>query len=88
MPTSEPKSVERTNSGSVIVFDLATQTITTKKAKKFKDALPKPHPAPRFGNSVDIYDESRLIATLNLGKLGWFTTTKRLFGRCNQILVI
>ena len=36
MPTSEPKQILRTNSGSVIVFDLATQTITTKKAKKLK----------------------------------------------------
>ena len=36
MPTSEPKEFQRTNSGSVIVFDLATQTITTKKAKKLK----------------------------------------------------
>lgn len=36
MPTSELKKVQRTNSGSVIVFDLATQTITTKKAKKLK----------------------------------------------------
>ena len=44
--------------------------------------------APRFGSSVDLYDESRLIATLNLGKLGWGTTRKRWFGKCNQILVM
>ena len=36
MPTSEPKKFQRTNSGSVIVFDLATQTATIKKAKKLK----------------------------------------------------
>ena len=46
------------------------------------------HTAPHFGSRVDIYDESRLIATLNLGKLGWGTTTKRWFGKCNQILVV
>ncbi len=43
MPISEPKPIKRTNSGSVIVFDLATQTITTKKAKKLK------------GNDIDSY---------------------------------
>ena len=44
--------------------------------------------APKFGNRVDIYDESRLLATINLRKLGWATNTKRLFGKCNQILIV
>ena len=36
----------------------------------------KLYTAPRFGNHVDLWDESRLIARLDLDKLGWSTTMK------------
>lgn len=29
-----------------------------------------------------------MVATVNLSKLGWAANTKRLFGKCNQILVM
>ena len=35
-PESDIKPIQRTNSGHVIVFDPATQTLTTEKAKKLK----------------------------------------------------
>lgn len=47
--------------------------------------------APKWFNHVDIYDEGALkrhIATLNLGKLGWTASMKRLCGRCNDIYMM
>ena len=47
--------------------------------------------APKWFNHVDIYDEgefNRLVATLNLGKLGWATSMKRLCGKCNDIYMM
>lgn len=47
--------------------------------------------APKWFNHVDIYDEGefkRLVATLNLGKLGWATSMKRLCGKCNDIYMM
>jgi hypothetical protein len=44
--------------------------------------------APKLGSRVDVFVNSRLIATINLSKLGWATNTKRCFGKCNQILII
>ena len=36
MTTTELKTIQRVNSGTVIVYDLSVQTITTQKAKKFR----------------------------------------------------
>ena len=47
--------------------------------------------APKWGSRVDIYDDSesnRLVATLNLSKLGWLVNARRLVGKCNEILVM
>ena len=44
--------------------------------------------APKLGSRVEIREGSRLLATINLSKLGWTTNIRRLFGRCNEILVI
>ncbi|KAL2046845.1 hypothetical protein N7G274_000863 [Stereocaulon virgatum] len=89
--SSDPdiKPTKRTNSGSVIVFDPNSQTVTIERAESLKDQeATKTQTAPKFGNRVDIYDESRLVATLNLRKLGWVPNAKRLVGKCNQILVM
>lgn len=106
MSESGIKPIKRTNSGHVIVFDPATQTLTTEKAKRLKgisfnitilyhlhtnsciDQNAKLQTAPKLGSRVDIFIDSRLVATINLSKLGWATNTKRLFGKCNQILVM
>ena len=37
----EPKKIQRTNSGRVIVFDPCTQTLTTEKAKRLKGESPE-----------------------------------------------
>ncbi|KAK0513733.1 hypothetical protein JMJ35_003455 [Cladonia borealis] len=87
-PEPQPKPIERVNSGDVIVYDLAIQTITTQKAEKYKDQEAKLFNAPRFSNHVDLWDDSRLIARLDLDKLGWGTTTKRWFGKCKQIQMV
>ena len=105
-PDSDPKPIQRTNSGQVIVFDPATQTLTTEKAKRLKgtsctlqeiccahihsdiDHDAKLRTAPKFGSRVDIFVDSRLVATINLSKLGLVTNAKRFFGKCNQILVM
>ncbi|KAK3173000.1 hypothetical protein OEA41_006328 [Lepraria neglecta] len=87
-PESDIKPIQRTNSGHVIVFDPATQTLTTEKAKRLKDYDAKLQTAPKLGSRVDIFVDSRLVATINLSKLSWATNTKRFFGKCNQILVM
>ncbi len=53
-------------------------------------------PTPRWQSHVLIYadaltepePERRLVAALNLDKLGWSTNVKRLFGRRSQIYVM
>lgn len=89
-PSPEPKPVRRTNSGSAIVFDPVAQRITTAKVSTLENHKPI-KTAPRWFNHVDIYDEGelkRLVAILNLGKLGWATSVKRLCGKCNDIYVM
>lgn len=36
MATTEPTTIQRVTSGSVIIYDLADHTIRTQKAEKFK----------------------------------------------------
>ena len=50
-------------------------------------------PAPKFSNHVDVFAKSeygteRLVANLNLEKLGWGTSIKRLCGRIRYIYVM
>ncbi|KAL9099784.1 MAG: hypothetical protein Q9163_004757 [Psora crenata] len=90
---NEVKPIGRTNSGTVILFDLATQTITTQKKKRIpeKKIYKYEKPAPRFGNRVKIFEgagSSLLVASLNLDKLGWGASLKRLCGKCNDIYVM
>ena len=46
--------------------------------------------APKLGNRVEIYDDdySRMLCTINLKKIGFINNTRRLFGKCNEILVV
>lgn len=53
----------------------------------------KCQPAPKFSNHVDVfakreYGTERLVANLNLEKLGWGTSIKRLCGRIRYIYVM
>lgn len=89
-PASEPKLLGRTNSGSAIVFDPIAQRMTTAKVSRLGNHKPI-KTAPKWFNHVDIYDEGefkRLVATLNLGKLGWAANMKRLCGKCNDIYMM
>ncbi|MCJ1349382.1 hypothetical protein MMC31_007622 [Peltigera leucophlebia] len=82
--------------GRVIVFDPETQTMTTEKLKHLGEPVIE-QPTPKWQNHVLIYSqarstepepERRLVAGLNLGKLGWTTNVKRLFGRRSHIYVM
>ncbi|CAD6566725.1 MAG: hypothetical protein ASARMPREDX12_008810 [Alectoria sarmentosa] len=89
-PITEIKPLGRTNSGSAIVFDPVAQRITTAKVSRLENHKPI-KTAPKWFNHVDIYDEGdfkRLVATLNLGKLGWAANMKRLCGKCNDIYMM
>lgn len=91
MSDASPKPVRRTSSGRAIVFDPIAQKITTKKISTLQNQKPLKTIAPKWFNHVDIYDESefrRLIATLNLGGLGWSASMKRLCGKCNDIYMM
>ncbi len=53
----------------------------------------KCQPAPKFSNHVDVFAKrecgtERLVANLNLEKLGWGTSIKRLCGRIRYIYVM
>ncbi|CAF9933071.1 MAG: hypothetical protein ALECFALPRED_005470 [Alectoria fallacina] len=88
--TPEIKPLGRTNSGSAIVFDPVAQRITTAKVSRLENHKPI-KTAPKWFNHVEIYDEGefkRLVATLNLGKLGWAANMKRLCGKCNDIYMM
>ena len=43
--------------------------------------------APKLGSYVDLYEGVSMIAQIKLGQLGWAANTKRLFGKCNQIVI-
>ncbi|CAF9912279.1 hypothetical protein IMSHALPRED_000272 [Imshaugia aleurites] len=86
----EPKPQGRTNSGSAIVYDPVAQRITTAKVSRLENRKPI-KTAPKWWNHVDLYSDgeiSRLIATLNLGVLGWTANMKRLCGKCNDIYMM
>lgn len=51
--------------------------------------------APKMGKWVNVYENGRneeirglLLTTLNLSKLGWANSCRRLVGRCNDIYVL
>ena len=51
--------------------------------------------APKIGRWVHVYERSNreknrglVLTTLNLNKLGWANSCRRLFGRCNDIYVV
>ena len=44
--------------------------------------------APRVGNQVALWEGVMMIATIKLGQIGWKANMKRLFGKCNQIVII
>ncbi|MCJ1342316.1 hypothetical protein MMC31_000498 [Peltigera leucophlebia] len=82
---------------SVIVFDPVTQTLSTEKLKDLGGEPVIEQPTPKWQSHVLIYadthsadpePERRLVAALNLDKLGWTTNVKRLFGRMSQIYVM
>jgi hypothetical protein len=50
-------------------------------------------PAPKFSSQVDVFVDredgtERLVATLNLDKLGWGTNIKRMCGKISDIYVM
>lgn len=98
--------------GSAIIFDSATQTVSTKKHKHVDgdwnlcrdqnhsfltrvlgSRVIKSQTVPKWRSHVNIYvgeaeETQRLAATLNLDKLGWTTSMKRLCGKFSHIYVV
>ncbi|KAL8712037.1 MAG: hypothetical protein Q9220_003733 [cf. Caloplaca sp. 1 TL-2023] len=87
--------LDRTSSGSIIVYDPTEQRISLHKRKDLDKQTPIiTLRAPRVGNHMNIYakrddsDMDRLVAMLNLGVLGWSATIKRAMGKINEVWVM
>ncbi|KAI4120769.1 MAG: hypothetical protein LQ338_006778 [Usnochroma carphineum] len=91
----QPQPLARTNSGSIIVYDPAKQTLSLRKRNELdmQKAI-KTVPAPRMSNRLNIYlnrndsDIDRLAATLSLDVLGWAANFKRVCGKVSEVCVM